>query len=303
MIIIIKSSFVVISAIIGAAFASGKEIQIFFDIKYTVISIVFNSIMFVLLPYLLYLKLIKYDINDYKSFVSLNFKKCSRIVLFISLMLSFSTYVAMVNAAKVMIPFGNIILTLAVILTLLKDLKGIETISFVATPIMIIGILANSLLSVNCSMFNELKSYTYSAYNILSAFPLMCCMKNMIKNKKNALKSSLISGLVLSLLMVFIHLSVRDIVSPMPMLKLSKENGIYSFYVFIMFSAIFTTAVSSGKGFYESAGIDRRLSCFILAICGIIFSLADFEWLIKTITTVFGFAGLIIVLYSIFKIP
>lgn len=295
----IKSVLILVSSIIGAAFASGKEIEIFFKNQNSILPLLISSILFILIPAKIYTELINNKITDYKSYVYYKFKKNGKYVLFISIILAIAIYTAMISGAENVIKGGSLFLSFLSVVIFFLDAKGIESLSFFSTPLLVAGIILNCNITLQTSAFYKFKSYTYSLYNILSAFPVMCSFGKYLKNKKQAILSSFISGAILSLLMILIYLVLPDKTSPMPLLDLALNNGIGVFYKVILFLAIFTTAVSSGFGFIHSVNISRHRSIILLFITGMLFTYFGFEQLVAVITTAFGVIGTIILIYIV----
>lgn len=295
----VKSAFIFIASVIGAAFASGKEIEVFFKNNNSVVPLIFASLLFIFLPIKIYLDIVNHDITDYNEYVKLKFKKHYKKVLIITTCFSLATYIAMISGGDAVFSGGGLLISLISLIVFIWDSKGIETLSFIATPFIIAGIILNCYTAIETSTFYQFKSYTYSLYNILSALPVMCSFGTYFKNKKSCIISSFISGIILSVLMVLIYLVIPDKSSPMPMLELAQTNGIGMLYKLVLFMAIVTTSVSSGFGFIQSVKISKFKALIILFVTGLAFTVLGFEKIISATTTIFGSLGTFLILHAI----
>ena len=252
-----KIVLLIIGALIGAGFASGQEIYLFFY-SYGVEGIyglMISSILFGIIIYKSLKIIIEKDIKNYDEFLdSILFnKKCdkknkeknkekNKILLFIKAMIKIFmliTYYIMIagfgsyleesiNINKII---GGIILITIVIYIISKNIKGILKISEIIVPILIIFILLLGILNI-CN-FKELNTYIikvnntnwivssilYVSYNSLLIIPILISIKEIINKKKIGYISALIS-LIIFILGISIFISMARINVDIKMLEM-----------------------------------------------------------------------------------
>ncbi len=215
--------FVIIGAIIGAGFASGKEIYSFFYVygKYGIIGLIFAIF---LIGFVIYktLKLIqKNDIQNYDEFLDLiigkvkikNIKLILNFIINIFLLMGFfvmcagfASYFAQEIGKTTIIP--SIILAIICYVLLSKNLKGLFILNSILIPIITLIIVAlGTKIDITSLNINNQISRTwlvsailYASYNSITLISILLPMKKYIKNKSDILKISIISSIIISIL-------------------------------------------------------------------------------------------------------
>jgi len=229
---ILSCILVIIGAIIGAGFASGREIYTFFFMygKNGVIGIIVSSII---IGYIIYksLKIIKkYEINNYNELLKKiiikkykNIEKVINIIINIFLLITFFIMCAGFSAyfkQEIGIPeiYASIIIAILNYLILRKNAKGIFELNTVIIPVIIIILIAFAIKSLGNDLGNVEsiiespiwlpKAILYASYNSITLISILIPMREYIKNNKDIFKISIFVSIIIMLLafMIFIIL-------------------------------------------------------------------------------------------------
>jgi len=281
---ILKTVFVIIGTMIGAGFASGQEICLFFN-QYGNIGILGMIIACTLsgiISYQVFCILQKENLNTYTQLLEkISSKKIlnQAISIIISIFLLISFYIMVAGmSAYFNQAFGfptiicSVIMSVICYITLKKDMKGIVIVNTILIPCIIIFILYLGLQNMEFSI-NYLKntpmlssvngnwfisSILYASYNSILLIPILVELKQYMENKTMAKKACVICTLVLTILGVLLFcLLLKDTNAyklELPMIEIVKKYGsIYEyFYGAVVVVAIFTSAISAGYGFLKN---------------------------------------------------
>ena len=324
---IFKVVFVIIGTLIGAGFASGQEVYIFFFShgQKGILGLIISNIIigFVIYKTLLYVE--KNNTLTYKEFL----KKILRIekknsfiieiinmIINIFILITFFIMIAGFGAYfeqelginKIL---GSVILSSACFFILMKDVKGVVKANGILVPILILFLIIigcllftkinffeikNSLVEINKRNF-LLNSILYSSYNSILLIPIILTLKQYIKNSKQIIKITVFSTfiiLVLSLIIFFslikVDVDIRLLEMPAVYVVSKLFKGVKSLYAIIILGSIFTTAISLGMSFLNNVAKNKDN---YKRICGIICFMA-------VIVSNIGFSNLVSLLYPIF---
>ena len=225
--------FTIIGSIIGAGFASGQEIYLFFykyGIKgiyglilcsFFISLIIYKSLKIIyennVMNYLEFLKIIfKSDIHN--KYLNLSF--INNVIINLFLLVTFFVMVAGFGAffeqeIEIRGILGASILAISSYFIFKKNMNGITKINSIAVPILLIIILILGLKNINCIenikfiKQNDVydlkwiyKAIIYASYNIILLIPVLVNLKNFIKNKKHIWLISFFSGLIFFILAI-----------------------------------------------------------------------------------------------------
>ena len=327
---IIKIVFVVIGALIGAGFASGQEIYLFF-FEYGrngILGIVMSSILFSLVIYKVFIIIIEYDIQSYKQFLEIiigtNSKfKCYLIrtvnvivnlfilVTFFIMIAGFGTYLQEnIYISKV---FGSSILAVLCVVILSKETRGLINVSQVIVPILIVFILIVGIISsrnigilyINAEHKNWLISVLYTSYNMILLIPVLTSLNKVIK-KKQVYAISMLVGIITCILAVCVYIAmtkidvnIENLEMPVSYVVKNKFSYLKIVYGIVILASILTTAVSLGTGLLQNMqkSKDTKMAIFIvICIISIPISTIGFSNLIHLLYPIFGYLGLIQIL-------
>lgn len=324
---IFKICFVIIGTIIGAGFASGKEIYTFFCTYgiFGLLGILISNIIIGLVIFLTFKIVIDNNIKTYSDFIYylvgsnkvLNYtiNNIMNIFLLISFIVMVSGFGSYFNQEFNIPAFiGAIIISLLAFITFFKDINGIVKINSFLIPILIVLVI---LLGVKekIHLFNVnilpaattsawiLKSILYASYNSIVLIPIIINLKNLISNKKQItyiIFITLLFMIILSLVIfIVLNFNLKDIkYIDIPIVFIASKFGpIYKYlYGLVILIAIFTTAISEGYSFLENVSkTQKQYFVYSILICflAIIFSNIGFGKLLDLLYPFLGYLGLL----------
>ena len=245
---IAKVVFVIIGTFIGAGFASGQEIYIFF-FKYGINGLVGITISSLILGIIISktLKIIKENnIQNYKEFLDIiinkkyNLKikqqKNKKLTQFINIIVNtfilvtffimiagFGTYFMQQFGLNQLI--GSSILALITYVILNTNVKGVVKASEIIVPILIISVIIIGLMNLNNLPLLQIKNYLipnnspefvleamlYASYNSILLIPVLITLNKYIKNKKQTTIIGMISALIILIMSVLIFLLLTKV--------------------------------------------------------------------------------------------
>lgn len=308
----------------------GQEINIFFY-SYGLKGIYGIFLMSMLISVIIYKTLIiskKYNINNYDDFLNKIIKnkiikKSIKLIINIFLLFSFYIMVAGINAFlnqqfNLDKLFCSIIFCTFCFFIFNKNIEKIIKINSILVPIIILIFLIFGLKNINYlnnQKIIEIKNnwtisaIIYTSYNTITLIGLTGMMNKYLKNKKDCLTTSIITGVSIFILAftVFILLVNLKEKVEMPILYISNIfGGIYKYlYCIMIFFSIFTTAISDGITFLKNVSennqnISRTIN-FLICITAIPFSLLGFSNLVNIVYPVFGVIGLLQIFFVLIK--
>lgn len=297
--------FIYIGAIVGAGFASGTEIAVFFGLDPSGFGIPSAGFLFMLVSYRVFTDINKYKITSYNSYLK---EKTYIFAAFFELMSALfccASYGIMVSGVNTVfenynISFGGVIFALICFIIFMWDLKGIEIVNIISTPLIIAGMIITGARSIPVFANQALKTTYYVAYNMLSCLPVLCSFGIYIKSKKQAGFVAIISGMILTLLMLIVNIITPMDYGEMPMLAAAESSGLGTFYSFILVLAMLTTAVSSGFGFIKSVKLKPFCSNLIMFAVSMIMLSFGFAPLVKNVFVFFGILSTSLLIFVIF---
>ncbi|MFZ7131393.1 MAG: hypothetical protein ACOWWR_03460 [Eubacteriales bacterium] len=332
---VIKISSLFIAATIGAGFASGKELFIYFT-QYqenSEISIALSGVLFLMVGFLFFHFIRRNKPQNIDDFfhILLNNKVAS--------LLSFLVIVFMLGVLSIMISgmsniivaltgftyfYCTIFVTLLCIGILIKGIKGIVFISQFITPILILGIFIlctlflqdTTLLPVSSGkqlyVHWSVSSLMYIAYNIIISTVVIIDVQYLMCSKKVIFLSSLLGSLGLYITSHLINKVLTKYYTlvaheDLPMLSLAKHFNPFIFYVWsaILFFAMLSTALSSAMGcldyIHAKIVLDTKIMVFLFFSITLPLTYMGFSKLILFFYPLFGIIGLLLILFVLIK--
>lgn len=327
---ILEIVFVIIGAIIGAGFASGKEIYLFF-FSYGAKGLIGVLISSVIMGFAIYKTLIISKINDienYNQFLETIIKNrvlknllntiinIFILITFYIMIAAFGTYLEQNFGINKLLANGLFAIICFVVLCL--DVKGFVKINKILVPMLISVILIIGSINVknirlidiyNLSQINYnwiLSSIEYASYNMIIVIPILISISGLISKYKNIKKVSIITSIIVFILTIIIFtimLNITENISNIEMpavYAISKMSTLFNYlYGIIILLSIFTTAISLGISFLKDVTKDKhqymKYNIFMLA-SGIIFSNIGFSNLVGIFYPILGAIGIIQIL-------
>jgi len=290
---------VYIGTVIGAGFATGKEIAEFFTRfgLYGLFAICFSGLLFIvfgtkMMEIAIDLRADSYEeLNHYlfgKTFAGgVNFLMMAMLIGVCGVMLSGAgaVFQEQLHLSRITGISLTIILTFAVMCTGTKGLLGVNT--FVV-PLMIAFNLLLMSQSVRAEGFFEsfaarpetgqiphaiLRALSYAAFNLALAQAVLVPLAAEVKDKSIVRAGGILGGLFLMLILISSHLSlimlpdVSTVEIPMAHIVKMSFPAIYSIYVVLIFGEIFTSIIG------DVYGLEKQLQKYMPMKSGRMFAL------------------------------
>ncbi len=330
---IFKVVFVIIGTMIGAGFASGQEMYLFFfcyGIK-GIWGILISSFIIGFVIYKTFQIVEKHGITTYKEFLDILIKKGQRpkkminmvinifiLITFFIMIAGFGAYFEQEMGMNSLV--GSIMLAVVAFFILMTNVKGVVKANEILVPILIgflvvIGIinlkdlpiltLENYMLENNSYNF-LLSAILYSSYNSILLIPVLLTLKSYIKDKKQILKIGGISVLIIIVLSIIVFLLLVKVdvdITKLQMPAVYVVSNMYQIlryiYGFIILGSIFTTTISLGASFLQNVAKNKKSYtqiAVIMCIISILISKIGFSNLVSLLYPVFGYLGLLQIL-------
>ena len=326
---LLKSLFVIIGTLIGAGFASGQEIYVFFY-KYGIHGIFGIIVSSILLGFVVYKVLIiskNKEIKNYRKFLNLfvndeHYLDIFNTIINIFILITFYIMIAGFGAYfeqqfNINGLIGSSILAILCFFVLIKNISGLVKVNQVIIPILIISLLIigvnvidfKNIFNISNYMFENnsfkwmLDAILYAGYNSILLIPVLIVLKDIVKNKKDiSIISVVIIAIViiLSLVIFFMLLKVDVNIENLEMPAIyvaTKFSKIFEYiYGFIILSSIFTTSISLGTSFLENVSSSKQIYrryAILICVSSVIVSKVGFSNLVNLLYPIFGYIGLI----------
>ncbi len=326
---------VYIGIVIGAGFASGREILEYFNFPHgdRLSGVVFATFLFVMVAHIVLKRATTLKVFTLDAYLSSVTPKFKGLFLFLFIIYMFCGFFVMLagsgsffaeafNMPKI---FGILFMAIICFLVFIFDIKGLVLINSFLVPVMIVGIL---YICITAAVFKEETTFRllflqtlrenilfsaacYVSYNTLTV-PSVLVPLAKDANKGDIIKGAWIGGIILGVLIMIIQ-QANNIYfdklwySNIPMFSLAKVCGktAEALYGAVLISAICTTAISQGFGIISYFKIKtikgRAFASFILIMVAVPFSLIGFGRLIKYIYGFFGILGVFWMSFLILK--
>lgn len=315
--------FLILSAIIGVGFASGKEICVFF-FDFGGASI-FGLIAFGLLYIYLFLVIQyvsrKLEIGSYSEFNRVMFGKLCKVTNIVLLINFCITASGMLAGADYLFDtfFGfnygipSLVLASATFLVLLGGIDKIKIISNIIIPIMIGVIVINSIKNINpqnvhLEIIDQNVSMAvyygllFGVNNFVTALPVL--FETKLKTKGKLL---VILTICLIILMNVLVLACGKYSTDMPMFELSHNVSSWFYYIYFatLICALFSTLVICTFNAQQiiSRGKSSVFALIVLVIFNLILSKVGYGFIVKYLYVVSGvISGIYVVSMIIFLV-
>ncbi len=326
---ILKIVFVIIGTLIGAGFASGQEIYIFFY-QYGMKGIFGIIISSILLGFVIYKVLSlcnKNKVTNYKSFLQVFIKHEKQLEIFNTMMNIFILITFYIMIAGFGAYFeqqfgiysfiGSVILAIICYFIFLNNVLGLIKVSQYVVPLLIASLFIIGVFVIDVKNILEISRYVtentswkwildsilYGSYNTILLIPVLIALRNLVKNKKQLWMISGVTTffiIILSFIVFFmltkVDVNIQNLEMPAVYVA-SKISPIFKYiYGFIILSSILTTSISLGTSFLENVVYDKKKYkqyAIILCVSSVLISYMGFSNLVNLLYPIFGYIGLI----------
>ena len=323
----LKIATVYIGLVIGAGFASGREILEYFNFRSNtnISGVLIAAFLFMIIAYLILAKSSEEGISDFDSYITSVAGRTAPLVrgfmlvyMFCGLFVMFSGSGALTDSLSLLPDFyGSVLMALICFAILSFDLRGIVTLNLILVPLMICGII---FVSVCTAIFSDIAVFSpteyinggvmisavcYATYNTVTAGAVLVPLAKDLSIK--TIRAAAVGGGFCIGFLIMLVWTVQgasfDLIhdSELPMLTLAALCGklCKRVYTAVLFMAICTTAVSYGFGlmshFSDKIKTSRQRVLFSAVLCltALPFSLYGFSNLVSQLYSAFGYIGMI----------
>lgn len=297
-----------VGTVIGAGFASGKEIQEFFGHKLGAFHIILAFLIFLFINVRLFAYIYDNKISDYNTLLS---KTCPKQKIFFnifSMIYSLLSYGIMCSGADSALKefglcCGGLFFSALCIFVFCFEIKGLSFVNLILTPIIILGILLIGARKITVFTGEEVLYFAdtikYCSYNVFSCLPVIPSFYYFFSSRKKAYLSAILSSAVIFVLMLTIYFTIRGNISSLPMLKSASAVNLKWLYGLILLMSMFTTAVSNGYAYLSCIDKHKYMNMAVLFVVSLIMINIDFGTLIKYVFGAFGVVSFFLVYFLI----
>lgn len=327
---------VYVGTIVGAGFATGKEIVQFFTQYGSIgfITILITGFLFIWLG--TKMMLIAKDIGaaSYQQFNEYLFgKKIGLIVNIFMLVILICVAAVMLSGAGAVFSeqlgwsfqIGLILTIILALITVFKGVKGLVSVNIIVVPILIIFSIVISVDAVVHHGFSFMKGENgtnsiwrslfapilYGSLNIALAQPVLVPLAREINDDWVIKRGGFIGGLLLCFILLTCHISLSSLPNftqyEIPMAEVVKVSlvSMYGFYVIVIYGEIFTSVVSNLFGIQKQLetvlSIPKHLITFAIVSIIYIISQIGYATLIEHLYPFFGYLSLLLLFLLIMK--
>ena len=312
---IIKIVSVIICTIIGAGFASGKEIYTFFA-RFGVNGVLGIGISLVFTGVIIYFSLkliIKNKVKNNEELIK-KIKAPAGFYYIINIFLAISFYVMFTGFCayfkqefKIPLLVTGIVLSILLYMVLTKKIECIIKLNTIMAPFLIIiitFICVKECMKKNINIEqteNLLQSIIYallySSCNSIILLPILITIRKYIKSAKEILIISIVSTIIIGFLalIICIVLQSKDVANlDLPIIAITPNKVEKYIYGLVIEIAIFTSAVSAGFGILENVKTKnlKQITAF-MCLGGILISRIGFGNLVEILYPILGAIGIV----------
>lgn len=305
----IKCSAVFIGTVIGAGFATGREIALYFGKNSPFSAMAAGLVLSVFGCFFMY---IGRELGD-KSFDTFLFGKFGKLYKIAAVLCAFITFIAMFAGAESIIysisgvkHIGIITAVLAVVCAI-RGVKFLKIINILAVPSIVFFIALIFFKSKSEIFVGKISVLTPIAYASLNIMLGGCVMAKLGKNcdKKDILWCFVFSTLVFSMLLLLLSATVKASNDEMPLFSIAKIAGLSYASGILIFMAIFTTMVSSAEymiGELESLTKSRLYGAMLVMIFACPLSaIFSFKTIVDSFYPFVSVCGVLLIIFTIIR--
>ncbi len=321
---------VYIGTVIGAGFATGKEIVEFFT-QYGdagLIGIIISGILFIWLGTKMMVMARRLHIRTYEQFNAYLFgKKISVVINIVMTIVIFGVTSVMFSGAGAMFEevgmpsqFGILFTMCLAFVVAIFGVRGLFSINLLIVPMMVIFsfLIAWSVMTLDYGSFSVhvegksiISAVSYTAFNLMLAQAVLVPLAHDVDEEKAIWLGGIIGGIMLSLTLISSHLALAILPNiseiHVPMVEVIKTvfASLYGLYVIVIYGEIFTTVIGN------LYGLGRQLQQFfifpmwkiVLVMLVLLYplSLLGYGMLLSLLYPIFGYMSVGFLLFLIIR--
>lgn len=336
---VLKVVFVLIGTLIGAGFASGQEIYVFFFSHgmQGILGILISCFLMGIVIYKTLKILKKNQINTYNDFLNTLLKKYKNtkivqiinmvinifiLVTFFIMIAGFGAYFEQELGINSII--GSLILATFSFIVFTKNIKGVVKVNELIVPILIVFLSIIGIINLKEVNILELNKYVinlsesnwfidailYCSYNSILLIPVILTLKEYLENKRKIKLISIITTIITIILsfivfiiLVRVDVDIKNLEMPAVYVVSKGFEILRILYGFIILASIFTTSVSLGTSFLQNTSKNKKnytQIALLMCITSVLVSKIGFSNLVSLLYPIFGYLGLVQIIKIIF---
>lgn len=328
----IQVASVYVGTVVGAGFATGKEIVQFFTQYgfYGLVSIFVSGCLFMFLGVKMMLIAAKIKATSYKQLSQYLFgKRASKFVNITLLVMLFGVSAVMLSGAgalfneQLLLPrFAGILITIALVgIVMAVGMKGILVVNVFIVPMMVLFSIMLLILTVKLPGFTEtiftseersfswgpiVSPFSYVAFNLAVAQAVLVPVASKINDRKIIIRGGILGGAILTIILLASHLTLIMLPNlhlydvPMAVIMKNLAKDFYAIYILIIFGEIFTSIIGNVFGLerklYSMFYWHRSVSFSLIFVVIIIVSQINYSQLLSFLYPLFGYLSLIFII-------
>lgn len=267
-----KWIFLIFGIMIGAGYASGRELWQFFGHESGLAILLFTCLFTVSVAVIMKISYQSQSSNYYTVLEKLTGNKAAKFYDILIFFYLISTTIIMIagsgatfEAFRLSKWAGILFIIFFIIVTFIKGINGVLTINVVILPLLVTGLLIILIkYTIDQQLFlkvdlheqsNWFAAFPFTALNILSVLAVLGAIGNKIKSNSEIAIASIGSGLIIGIISYLynnslIQISEIIILYEIPLFAILKNYPDYTYLVMtiLLWFAIFTTAISGMLG-------------------------------------------------------
>jgi len=326
---------VYVGSVVGAGFATGKEIVEFFSQYglYGLFGIILAGLGFIYFGVKVMEMAIRLNAKSYEELTMYLFSPIFApiINIFMFLMLIGASSVMLSGAGSVFEEHLNIPREMGILFTiglslivLMVGTKGLVIVNLLVVPLLILFNLFLAFLSMQLPEFYSnvqalgstnwkwfLSAFSYVAFNITLTQAILVPAANEIGDVKVVKAGGIIGGLLLTLILITSHMTLVQLPNltsyhiPMAMIMHELAKSLYLFFILIIYGEIFTSIIGNIYGLERF--LKKWLPFKTIFVGILIFSVTyliskiDYSTLLSTLYPLFGYISLVFLVLLIIR--
>ncbi len=323
---------VYVGTIIGAGFATGREIVEFFT-RFGFIGLVgilISGYLFIFLGAKIMVKAHQIKAKSYEEFNEYLFGKWfSKFMNILMMLMLLGVTAVMLSGAGAVFEeqlemnkqTGVLLSIFLGFIVMMIGMKGLFAVNTLVVPIMIIFNISIMLANIFEPDFIEsllkiphaddgwkavISPFSYAAFNLAMAQAVLVPVAAQVKDIKTVKYGGILGGILLTIILISSHFTlimIPDVTSyeiPMAIVMKSMAGSLYGIYIFIIFGEIFTSIIGGVFGLEQQMANywDGRRIFITLIIFVIIYLLSFFEYsqLLSYLYPLFGYLSLLFII-------
>ncbi|MEG2528794.1 MAG: MBL fold metallo-hydrolase [Anaerovoracaceae bacterium] len=320
-----------VGTIMGAGFASGREIWQFFGVfgNRAYVGVIFVGILFMIMGMMTSYIARELNTNDMgrvivpgNNKIMVEFVGCFMALILFTVLITMSAaggsiFHQQFGQSRVI---GGVIIIVLVIVTVLGEFERVSKVFRFIMPVLFVIVIGVSLLVIFMDLGDSgytdaikpspmastwwLAAFLYISYNILALIPIVATASINAKDEKSAIFGTGLGGMLLGILALVLVLALQTDMPfsqalDMPMLgysaRISKVVNLV--YTIVLMIAVYSSATSNFYGFTTKIKESPKKKYIIIVVSwiGFFFGLVGFKNVVAYMFPVEGFLGFVII--------